>query len=71
MLTFHDSDETWNYSIGCVLGELSGQLYPQTQQEGLHWKETTRPVEAHLKRDQESQERTTQPLPILEALQEA
>ena len=37
MLPFGDSDATWNYSIGCVLGELSGQLFPQTQQEREHW----------------------------------
>ena len=67
---FGDSDETWNFSIGCVLGELSGQLFPQTQQEYEHWEETKRRFEEHCKRHQDTQSRHTEPLPVLTALQE-
>jgi hypothetical protein len=30
---------TWNYGIGCILGELSGPLFPETQQERQQWAE--------------------------------
>ncbi len=69
MLSFQDSDETWNYSIGCVLGELSGQLFPETPQEHQHWEKTRRKVEEHLKRYQEPQQHTTDPVRVL-SLQE-
>jgi len=64
MLSFGDGDETWNYSIGCVLGELSGRLFPQTPQESTHWEETRRKFAAHVKRCQESKEQHTEPLSI-------
>jgi hypothetical protein len=34
---FHDEEATWYYSIGCILGELSGQLFPATSQEYAQW----------------------------------
>ena len=27
---FHDEEATWYYAIGCILGELSRQLFPAT-----------------------------------------
>ena len=30
---FHGEKDTWYYVIGCILGELSGQLFPATSQE--------------------------------------
>src|SRR5712691_6813809 len=30
---FHDGESTWYYAIGCMLGELSGQLFPATTEE--------------------------------------
>jgi hypothetical protein len=27
---FHDDEDTWYYAIGCILGVLSGQLFPAT-----------------------------------------
>jgi hypothetical protein len=32
-------EQVWEYGIGCVLGELSGHLFPQTTQERLAWEE--------------------------------
>lgn len=52
MLSFGDSDATWNYSIGCVLGELSGQLFPQTQQEREHWAKAMQQAKAELQSQQ-------------------
>ncbi len=33
MVRWQDSDPTWFFSIGCLLGELSGQLFPMNDQE--------------------------------------
>jgi hypothetical protein len=30
MASWHDADGTWFFSVGCLLGELSGQLFPIT-----------------------------------------
>lgn len=29
---FHEEENTWYYALGCILGELSGQLFPATSQ---------------------------------------
>jgi hypothetical protein len=36
-MQFHDGERTWHYAIGCLLGELSGQLFPATPQEFQGW----------------------------------
>src|SRR5258708_5737975 len=36
-LTFRDGEATWYYAIGCILGELSGQLFSATSQEYTQW----------------------------------
>lgn len=33
MTTCHDSESTWFFSVGCLLGELSGPLFPMTETE--------------------------------------
>ena len=33
MVHWQDCDSTWFFSIGCLLGELSGQLFPINDQE--------------------------------------
>jgi hypothetical protein len=38
---FHDDEQRWHHAIGCLLGELSSQLFPATPQE-LHKWETQR-----------------------------
>ena len=70
MLSFGDSDATWNFSIGCVLGELSGQLFPQTQQEQRHWEEAVRQAKAEWQRCHQSVERDTEPLPLIEGTEQ-
>jgi hypothetical protein len=44
MVDWKDTDATWNYTIGCILGELSGQLFPETQQERQEWEEECQKV---------------------------
>lgn len=34
---FHEEENTWYYALGCILGELSGQLFPATSQEYAQW----------------------------------
>ncbi len=36
----------WNYTLGCLFGELSGFLFPETQEEAQAWQETCRIWEA-------------------------
>src|SRR2546421_5428918 len=70
MLTWGDSDQTWNFSIGCVLGELSCHLFPETQREREHWQRVKQRIEARLALCQEAHTSHTDPLPVL-SLQEA
>ncbi|MFL5627662.1 MAG: hypothetical protein ACJ788_18955 [Ktedonobacteraceae bacterium] len=37
MTRWHDSDDTWFFSVGCRLGELSAMLFPMTKQERNQW----------------------------------
>ena len=34
---FHEEENTWYYALGCILGELSGQLFPATSKEYAQW----------------------------------
>lgn len=36
-LHFHEEIDTWYYALGCILGELSGQLFPATSEEYARW----------------------------------
>ena len=33
MASWHDGESTWFFAVGCLLGELSGQLFPITPTE--------------------------------------
>lgn len=33
MVQWHDDEDTWCFFVGCLLGELSGYLFPRTQAE--------------------------------------
>ncbi len=58
---FRSKKRTWDYGIGCILGELSGPLFPEMQQERQQW------AEGYCK--WLAQERDTEVLPM-SALQE-
>jgi hypothetical protein len=71
---WHDPEGIWFFTVGCLLGELSGHLFLQTDQERQQWKSEK---EAAMKEylaahepDQEGQAQGTEPLPLA-ILQEA
>jgi hypothetical protein len=37
-----ESEGVWNYTLGCLLGELSGLLFPETPEEAQAWREACR-----------------------------
>jgi hypothetical protein len=41
----------WNYTSGCLLGELSGFLFPETQEEEQAWQEACRAWKAQQGQD--------------------
>lgn len=55
---FCDKKRTWNYAVGSILGELGGQLFPETQQERQQWEEECRKWLAQ-ERDTEALQMTT------------
>ena len=67
-VTFHDGEATWYYAIGCILGELSGQLFSATSQEYTRW-ETERQkwlAEYEQTTHQETDTEPLDPVPIVE-----
>jgi hypothetical protein len=47
---FHEGESTWYYALGCILGELSGQLFPATPQEYERWETDRRFWQAQCER---------------------
>lgn len=41
-LHWKEPEGTWNHALGCLLGELSGYLFPETPQELQAWQEEYR-----------------------------
>jgi hypothetical protein len=39
---WNESEGVWNYIVGCLLGELSGFLFPETQEEAQAWRQKRR-----------------------------
>ncbi len=71
-MTEHKNDAgTWFFCIGCLLGELSGQLFPVTAAEEQLWLQERRCCEAIIAEQIQEQQRHTVPLPVVKALQEA
>jgi hypothetical protein len=60
-VAFHDEEDTWYYAIGCILGELSGQLFPATSQEFAQWE-----AEYEQTARQEADTEALKPLPVVE-----
>lgn len=38
---WHDPEVVWFFTVGCLLGELSGQPFPLTEQERRQWEAET------------------------------
>lgn len=65
-----ETEEVWYYTIGCMLGEISGELFPLTMQDRSMWDNISRQHEEAYQQWKAKQERTTEPLYIV-TLQEA
>jgi len=67
-VTFRDGEATWYYAIGCILGELSGQLFPATSQEYTQWEAERQMWLAEYKQTtrQETDTEPLDPVPIVE-----
>ena len=61
---YMDEQGTISFALGCMLGELSGQLFPLTQEEHERIQEEDRQflAEYEARRSEASQERDTEPL---------
>jgi len=59
-----DSQQVWLYYVGCLLGELSGNLFPITEQDRLIWKQIDRRHQEASARWKASRERQTELLPV-------
>ncbi len=66
--TWHDPEGVWFFSVGCLLGELSGHLFPLTDQERQQWQvEADAFMKEYLAQepDQERQRQDTEPLTVI------
>ena len=65
---FRDDEGTWYYAFGCILGELSGPLFPATAEEYARWETDRRFWQAEAER---TERHTTHTEPLPNFLQEA
>jgi len=67
-VAFHDEEGTWYYAIGCILGELSGQLLLATSQEYAQWETDRQYWQAEYERTarQKADTEALKPLPVVE-----
>ncbi len=61
---FQEEEDTWYYTVGCILGELSGQLFPATSEEYARWETDRRFWQAQAERTSRHAD-DTEPLPTL------
>lgn len=70
---WHDPEGVWFFTVGCLLGELSGHFFPLTDQERQQWQVEAEAImkeyDAAHEPDQESQTQDTEPLTSLPALE--
>ncbi len=57
-------DDLLYWIVGCLLGELSTRVFPQTLQERKAWEKAHRVLEAALEREQQDQKRHTEAVPL-------
>jgi hypothetical protein len=62
MYEHKNGDGTWFFCVGCLLGELSGQLFPMNAQERQEWEPLQREIEQARRKYRASQEQHTEPL---------
>ncbi len=63
---FSDEEGTWYYTLGCLLGELSGHVFPATSQEYARWEADNRRVlaEDEQERRQQADTEPLDPVPV-------
>jgi hypothetical protein len=62
--TWHDPEDVWFFTVGCLLGELSGHLFPATTEECEEWAaERLKFIEEY--NQKVAQEHSTEPLPVI------
>ena len=59
-----DAHSTWFFYVGCLLGELSGNLFPMTEHDRLLWKQSDQRHQEASTQWKASQERITEPLAV-------
>jgi len=67
--TVEEADALWHYALGSILGQISGELFPLTEQDRRMWAEIARQHEEIYQQRRVSQERITEPLPFIAMLQ--
>lgn len=68
----YDLEDVWQYTLATLFGELSGLLFPLTQQECTQWEEDDRRVQAEIARlHAQYRQRETDPFPACPASQDA
>lgn len=60
MVHWQDSEPTWCFAIGCLLGELSGQLFPMNEQEQKEYIPQRQRLEDACQRHRDAQTRLAQ-----------
>lgn len=67
-LSFHDEENTYYYAFGCILGELSGQLFPTTSEEYARWEAEDRRAITEYEQERRQTLDTDQfdPVPVVE-----
>src|SRR5229473_2778786 len=62
---WRDPEEVWQYTLACLMGELSGHLFPVTPEEQARWERERQEARTWLAR-QEAQglQRETEPIPV-------
>ena len=60
----HPSDDNvWRYTLGCIVGELSGHVFPASKREHARWKHQNQRVLAEMAREEaQHRQRDTEPL---------
>lgn len=66
------SDEVWLYTLACIIGELSGLVFPVSEQERARWERQNQRVLAEMaQKEAQHRQHDTEPLPVPPASQEA
>lgn len=62
MVHWQDSKPTWFFAIGCLLGELSGQLFPMNAHERKEYLPQRQKLEQARQRHRDAQKQLAPPI---------